>query len=152
MLTEEPAIQSAAQKARVEIGKFVYSDYGVDYYSIGLIAGDDMLKNKGDLVKRFVSATMRGYRWAIQNPEAAADAYSKRFPESSRDLTLAQWKVTMLHLLTDLAKANGVGYMDRAKMERTLDLIKKYQQGKADLKVEDIYSPEYLEKIELSAK
>jgi NitT/TauT family transport system substrate-binding protein len=152
MLTEEPAIQSAAQKAGVDIGKFVYSDHGVDYYSIGLIASDDMLKNKSDLVKRFVNATMRGYRWAIQNPEAAADAYSKRFPESSRDLTLAQWKITMQHMLTDLAKANGVGFMDRAKMEKTLDLIKTYQQGKATLTVEDVYSPQYLEKIDLSAK
>jgi len=152
MLTEEPAIQSAAQKAGVGIGKFVYSDYGVDYYSIGLIAGDDMLKSRSDLVKRFVGATMRGYRWAIQNPEAAADAFSKRFPESSRDLTLAQWKVTMQHMLTDQAKANGVGFMDRGKMEKTLDLIKKYQQGKADIKVEDVYSPNYLEKIDLSAK
>jgi len=152
MLTEEPAIQSAAQKAGVDIGKFVYSDYGVDYYSIGLIASDDVLKGKSELVKRFVSATMRGYRWAIQNPEAAADAFSKRFPESSRDLTLAQWKVTMQHMLTDQAKANGVGFMDRGKMGKTLDLIKKYQQGKAELKVEDVYSPDYLEKIDLSAK
>jgi len=152
MLTEEPAIMSAARKAGVGIGKFVYSDYGVDYYSIGLIAGDDMLKTRSDLVKRFVSATMRGYRWAIQNPEAAADAFAKRFPESSRDLTLAQWKVTMQHMLTEQAKANGVGFMDRGKMEKTLDLIKKYQEGKAELKVEDVYSPDYLEKIDLSAK
>lgn len=152
MLTEEPAIMSAAQKAGVDIGKFLYSDYGVDYYSIGLIAGDELLKTKSDLAKRFVSATMRGYRWAIQNPEAAADAFAKRFPESSRDLTLAQWKVTMQHMLTEKAKANGVGYMDRGKMEKTLDLIKKYQQGKADVKVEDVYSPDYLEKLDLSAK
>lgn len=147
MLTEEPAIQSAAQKAGVEIGKFVYSDHGVDYYSIGLIASDDTLKNKGDLTRRFVNATIRGYQWAIQNPEAAADAYSKRFPESNRDLTLAQWKVTMQHMLTDNAKSQGLGFMERAKMERTLDLIKKYQQGKTELVVEDVYSPNFLEKI-----
>lgn len=147
LLTEEPAIQSAAQKAGVEVGKFVYSDHGVDYYSIGLIASDDTLKNKGDLAKRFVDATIRGYQWAIQNPEAAADAYSKRFPESSRDLTLAQWKVTMQHMLTDNAKAHGLGYMERGKMEKTLELIKKYQQGKAELVVDDVYSSKVLSKI-----
>jgi NitT/TauT family transport system substrate-binding protein len=152
MLTEEPAIQSAAQKAGVDIGKFVYSDHGVDYYSIGLIAGDDMLQSKGDLVKRFVDATMRGYQWAIENPEAAADAYAKRFPESSRDLTLAQWKITMQHMLTDSAKANGLGFMDRIKMEKTLELIKKYQQGKAELIVDDVYSPNFLNKIDITQK
>lgn len=150
MVTEEPAIQSAAQKAGVEVGKFVYSDHGVDYYSIGIIASDEMLKSKGDLVKRIVDATMRGYAWAIQNPDAAADAYVKRFPESSRDLTLAQWRVTMQHMLTDNSRKHGLGYMDRAKTEKTLDLIKKYQQGKAEITVEDIYSMNYLSKIGLS--
>lgn len=148
MLTEEPAIQGAAKKAGVEVDKFVYSDHGVDYYSIGLIASDDMLKKKGDLTKRFVDATIRGYQWAIQNPEAAADAYAKRFPESNRDLSLAQWKVTMQHMLTDNAKAHGLGYMERGKMEKTLDLIKKYQQGKAEIVVEDVYSPDFLSKID----
>lgn len=150
MLTEEPAIQSAAQKAGVEIGKFVYSDHGVDYYSIGLIADDATLNTKGDLAKRFVDATMRGYKWAIQNPEAAADAYSKRFPESNRDLTLAQWRVTMQHMLTDNAKSHGLGFMERGKMEKTLELIKRYQQGKAELVVDDVYSPKFLEKIDIS--
>ncbi len=148
MVTEEPAIQSAAQKAGVDVGKFVYSDHGVDYYSIGIIASDDMLKGKGDLVKRIVDATMRGYAWAIQNPEAAADAYSKRFPESSRDLTLAQWKVTMQHMLTDNSRANGLGFMERGKTEKTLDLIKKYQQGKAELVVDDVYSMNFLSRID----
>src|SRR5690606_2185422 len=138
LMTEEPAIRSAAEKAGVEVDRFVYSDFGVDYYSIGVIASDDMLANKPDLVKRVVDATMRGYAWAIKNPEAAADAYSKRFPESSRDLTLAQWKVTMDYLVTDHARKNGLGSIDRAKMERTLELIKTYQQGKADIVVDDI--------------
>ena len=148
-LTEEPAIESASKKAGVEVGKFVYSDHGVDYYSIGIIASDDMLKTKGELVKRIVDATMRGYAWAIQNPEAAADAYAKRFPESSRDLTLAQWKITMQHMLTDNARNKGLGFMDQAKAAKTLDLIKKYQQGKADITVDDVYSMKYLSKIEV---
>jgi len=152
LLTEEPAIQSAAQKAGVEIGKFVYSDYGVDYYSIGLIASDEMLNTKGDVVRKFADATMRGYQWAIANPEAAAEAFSKRFPESSKELTLPQWKVTMQHMLTDYSKANGLGMLDRVKMQKTLDLIKQYQQGKADIVVDDIYSSKFLDKIAVGAK
>ena len=149
MMTEEPAIQSAAKKAGIEVGKFVYSDFDVDYYSIGLIASDEMLQKRGDVVKRAVDATMRGYAWAVKNPDAAADAYSKRFPESSRDLTLAQWKITIEHLVTDRTRANGLGYMDRAKMSKTLDLIKKYQQGKAEIAVDDIFSMKYLSKIDV---
>jgi NitT/TauT family transport system substrate-binding protein len=145
--TEEPAIQSAAIKAGVEIGRFLYSDYGVDYYSIGLIASDDTLAKKSDLIKRLVDATMRGYAWAIKNPDAAADAYAKRFPESSRDLTLAQWKITIGHMVTERTRANGLGYIDRSKMEKTLNFIKQYQRIEGNVAVDDIYSSKFLSKV-----
>jgi NitT/TauT family transport system substrate-binding protein len=147
--TEEPAIQSAAMKAGVEIGRFLYSDHGVDYYSIGLIASDETLAKKPDVIKRMVDATMRGYAWAIKNPDAAADAYVKRFPESSRDLTLAQWKITIGHMLTERTRTNGLGYIDRGKMEKTLDFIKKYQDIKGNIAIDDIYSSKYLSKIDV---
>ena len=147
--TEEPAIQSAAIKAGVEIGRFLYSEHGVDYYSIGLIASDDILAKKPDQIKRAVDATMRGYAWAIKNPEVAADAYAKRFPESSRDLTLAQWKITIGHMLTERTRTNGLGYIDRGKMEKTLNFIKKYQDIKGNIAVDDIYSSKFLSKIDV---
>jgi NitT/TauT family transport system substrate-binding protein len=145
--TEEPAIQSAAGKAGVEVGRFLYSDFGVDYYSIGLIASDEALATKADIIKRVADATMRGYAYAIQHPDEAADLYVKRFPESSRDLTLAQWKITINHMLTDRTRASGLGYVDRAKMEKTLDFIKKYQDIKGEITVDDIYTPKFLSKI-----
>jgi len=144
--TEEPAIQSAALKAGVEVGRFLYSDFGVDYYSIGLIASDDMLSKKPDLVKRVVDATMRGYAYAIAHPEAAADLYAKRFPESSRELTLAQWKITIGHMVTDRTRSNGLGYIDRGKMVKTLEFITKYQDTKGNVSVDDIYTPAFLSK------
>lgn len=147
-LTEEPAIRSAAEKAGVEVDRIIYSDFGIDYYSIGLIASDEMLAKRGDVVRRVVEATMRGYAWAMANPEAAADAYVKRFPESSRALTLAQWKITMDHMLTERSRQNGLGSFDRTKVEKTLELIKKYQQGKSEITADDIYTSKYLTRVD----
>ena len=147
--TEEPAIMSAAQKAGVQVGRFLFSDFNVDYYSIGIIVSDETLAKRPDMVKRFVEATMHGYAFAIKNPEAAANAFAKRFRESSRDLTLAQWKITMEHMVTDRSRANGLGYIDRGKMQHTLDLIRKYQNVKEDIKVDDIYSMNYLSKVDV---
>ena len=145
--TEEPAVLAGGQKANIEIGRFLFSDYGVDFYSIGLIANDEMLEKRADVVKRVVDATMRGYAWAIANPEDAADIFVKRFPESSRDLTLAQWKITMQHMLTERTRARGLGYIDREKMAKTLELIKKYQDVKGDVGVADVYSMNFLSPI-----
>ncbi|WP_213739155.1 ABC transporter substrate-binding protein [Bradyrhizobium sp. dw_411] len=150
LATEAPAVQSAADKAGVKLGRFDYSDFGVDYYSIGLIASDETLAKRGDLAKRFIDATMKGHAWAIRNPDAAADAFVKRFPESSRDLTLAQWKVAIGHIVTERTRKNGLGYMDPEKMAATLELIKKYQDAKAELSPDEIFSAKYLSRIEVT--
>ena len=144
---EEPANQNAAQKIGSKINRFRFSDYGVDYYSIGLVASDQMLAKKPDLVRRLAVSTMQGYAWSIQHPGEAADAFAKSVPESSRDLMLAQWKITVGHMLTERTRSNGLGWIDRARMISTLELTKTYQNIHSAIRVEDLYTMEYLPKI-----
>jgi NitT/TauT family transport system substrate-binding protein len=147
--TEEPGILAAAQKASVAVDRFLFSDFGVDYYSIGFIVSDETLAKRPDMVKRFLTATLRGYAFAFKNPPAAADQFIKRFPESNRDLSFAQWTVSTEHVLTERTRASGLGYIDRAKMQHTLDLITKYQEVKQAVGLDDIYSANVLSKVEL---
>ncbi len=147
--TETPGIMAAAKKAGVEVGRILYSNYGVDYYSITLISSDSTIAKKPDVIKKVVNATMRGYAWAINNSDKAADIFSKDFPESSRELTLAQWKIAMSNMVTDRTKANGLGYIDPAKMKQTLTLLQKYQGIESSVKPGDIYNSSLLEKVEL---
>jgi NitT/TauT family transport system substrate-binding protein len=147
--TEEPGILAAAGKAGVQVDRFLFSDFGVDYYSIGFIVSDETLAKRPEMVKRFLAAVLRGYAFAFKNPQAAADMFIKRFPESNRDLSFAQWQVSGEHVLTDRTRANGLGYIDRAKMQHTLDLITKYQDVKQAVGLDDIYSSSVLTKIEV---
>lgn len=146
--TEEPGILAAAQKAGIAVDRFLFSDFGVDYYSIGFIVSDETLAKRPEMVRRFLTATLRGYAYAFKNTQAAADMFIKRFPESNRDLSLAQWTVSTEHVLTDRTRTNGLGYIERAKMQHTLDLIAKYQEVKQNVGLDDIYSTSLLTKIE----
>ena len=147
--TEEPGILAAAGKAGVQVDRFLFSDFGVDYYSIGFIVNDETLAKRPDMVKRFLAAVLRGYAFAFKNPQAAADMFIKRFPESNRELSFAQWQVSGEHVLTERTRANGLGYIDRVKMQHTLDLITKYQEVKQKVSLDDIYSSSALTKIEV---
>ena len=60
-----------------------------DYYTPVIIAGEKTLENRGDLVRRFLSATARGYAYAIDHPEKAADILLKYSPETDPDLVMA---------------------------------------------------------------
>ena len=147
--TEEPGILAAAGKAGVQVDRFLFSDFGVDYYSIGFIVSDDTLAKRPETVRRFLTAVLRGYAFAFKNPQAAADMFIKRFPESNRELSFAQWNVSTEHVLTDRTRANGLGYIDRAKMQHTLELITKYQEVKQAVALDDIYSASVLPKVQV---
>lgn len=63
-------------------------DQALDFYSPVLIASEKTIKNKSDLVKRFMDATARGYQYCIENPEAAAEVLLKSVPELNQDLVI----------------------------------------------------------------
>ncbi len=57
-------------------------DWGIpDFYEIVMVASEEMVNEDPDLVQRFVRATMRGYREAVANPQAAIDILAQAAPE-----------------------------------------------------------------------
>jgi ABC-type nitrate/sulfonate/bicarbonate transport system substrate-binding protein len=61
-----------------------------DYYTPVLIASQDTVTKKPQLVRAFVGAVSRGYRFAIQNPDQAAGILQRYAPESDLALLQAQ--------------------------------------------------------------
>ena len=63
-----------------------------DFYSPVLVAGNTWMEEHPDKVKAFLNATRKGYEFAIENPEEAAEILLKHAPELSEDLVLASQK------------------------------------------------------------
>lgn len=75
----------------LETNYFAFSDIDpvFDYYTPVIIAGNQFLEEHPETAKAFLSATSRGYEFAIENPEKAADILVKAAPELDRELVLA---------------------------------------------------------------
>ena len=72
-----------------------FADYGVNMVSSGIIVQKDFLKNKPDVVRRFMRAATRSLEEAAKNPEAAVDAMLKANPKSGvKDTALVGMKST----------------------------------------------------------
>jgi ABC-type nitrate/sulfonate/bicarbonate transport system substrate-binding protein len=71
-----------AQQRGAELNFILMSDYGIDIYSNVIFTTEDMIKNKPDMVKAFVEATIKGMQWAVDNPEAAAENVIDLYGES----------------------------------------------------------------------
>jgi NitT/TauT family transport system substrate-binding protein len=72
-------LQDATQK---QVYPIRFADYGVNMVSSGIIVQKDYLKNKPDVVRRFLRAATRSLEESAKNPEAAVDAMLKAQPKS----------------------------------------------------------------------
>lgn len=68
-----------------------YSDK-LDYYTPVLVTNEKTIKENPDLVKAFMRATAKGYQFAIDKPEEAANILVKMVPDLDKNLVVASQK------------------------------------------------------------
>jgi NitT/TauT family transport system substrate-binding protein len=137
-----PVLQKAAQN-NDKIGTLVYSDYGADFYSNGLGAMDDFIKEKPDVVRNFVQATMEGVKYTLANPEDAVRMLKKHQPQLDEETAVQE--IAIIRKLSNADNSKGpLGAMTKEKMQATQDLMVKYLDLKNPPPVADTYTNEFL--------
>lgn len=89
--------------------EFADIDPVFDYYTPVIISGDKYLEEHPETAKAFLEATSKGYAFAMENPEEAAEILCGDAPELDQELVLASQKY-----LADQYQADAPywGYMD----------------------------------------
>jgi len=73
-----------AKKQGLHIVYFPSSNYGIpDYYTPVLMTSQTEIKQKPELLKKFMAATSKGYQYAIDHPKEAADLLIKTAPKGT---------------------------------------------------------------------
>ena len=131
------------------VKSMLFADYGVDVYSNALVVTDKYAKEKGDLVKRFVRASLKGWEFTLKNPEEAINIMAKYRPEIDKAVLLPNLKLIIDLWRTDRYKNNGIGWVDDKKMADSIKIISQYRDIKVEMKSSDVYTNEFLTKIAL---
>lgn len=104
-----------------------YADFGVNTLSEGIIVHKGAQASNSDLVRRFLRAAVRSWSDAEQNPEEAAAALVKMFPESSfmaqPGQAVHQWRLHSELMRTPRAKGREPGWAAEADVQGTIDLL-----------------------------
>ncbi len=100
---------------------FKYEDQGVATLEDGMYVLEDNLDDPAfvDKMARFVRASMKGWKWAEENPEDAAMIVL------DNDSTGAQTEAHQVHMMREIAKLTegSNGALDPADFERTVDSL-----------------------------
>jgi NitT/TauT family transport system substrate-binding protein len=150
--TAYPAYQAAAQQQNLTLTHFLYADNGLDIYNNGIIARDETIASKPDLVRKFVLGLIKGIVWTIENPDKATQILIEQQPGLSASVARAQLQIAIDFLMVDEVKKHGIGPMDPARMAKTLDVISQAYTLKNPVKLEDIYTNSFVPKNMLPKK
>lgn len=114
-----------------------------DYYTPVVIAGNQFLEEKPETAKAFLKALRKGYEFAIENPEEAADILCKEAPELDKELVVASQ-----NYLKDQyqAEAEYWGYIDAERWNNFYNWINENELVGGTLPLNQGFSNDYLSK------
>jgi NitT/TauT family transport system substrate-binding protein len=123
------------------------ADFGYNVYGSGVFASDTTVKQKPDLVKRFMAAYMHAFKDTIADPKAAVAMTVKDNPEyaGKEDVLEQQLEADIQSTFSsDDTKANGLGTMTDAEWQSTSDTLQQQGVLKAPIAVKDVYTNDFV--------
>jgi NitT/TauT family transport system substrate-binding protein len=127
-----------------KVSQFLFSDFGLDIYSNGVVTRDDVIKSDPALVKAFSDALVESMVFAIENRDEAVSIFLKYSPQSNPALARAGLDVAIAHLLVPEVAEHGIGPMDPKKIAKTIDIMKAHFDLAANVAPGDFFSNDYV--------
>jgi NitT/TauT family transport system substrate-binding protein len=118
---QAPTMQNKSGKP---VSYLRFADYGLNYFSNGLIVGARTLKSKPDLVKRMSAATSEAWAAAEKDPAAAVASMqgaSQQLPPPA--VLTEQFKTTLTLLHTAATKGKAPGVDSEADWQQTIGIF-----------------------------
>lgn len=130
-----------------DIHVLLMADHGLKLYGNTLIVNPEFAAKHPDLVKGFVKATIKGWKYTIEHPEEAV-----KFVTAKNKLVKESVETERLQMcindnvLTDAVKANGFGGVDYSRLAESIEQIGYTYTFKNKPSAESVFTSEYLPK------
>lgn len=118
-----------------------------DQYFVGLpqtiIASDRAIREKPELIRRFVRATLRGLNEIVRDPDAAAKVYLKAMPQyAGKEASIT--RVINLYAQRVFKSDKPIGTIDVARLEKTQDFYAQHAIIQSKSPMTDLYATGFL--------
>lgn len=121
-----------------------FAEAGINVPGLAVIAHQDLIANKKDLVRRMVASTQEALKIVQENPGAAIDALKKAKPTLNRDLHLAILKSSFALYHSAGSKGKPLGWIPPSDIEKAQNLLVEYEQIKTKAPVSDYFTNEFI--------
>jgi NitT/TauT family transport system substrate-binding protein len=117
----ESAIRRAVQDG--EVKHMLLADHGLDIYANGIGVRDDFLQKNPEVVRRFVRASLRGWKDALANPAEAGQLQAQMVKTLNPTVIAEELEVVRRLAVVPDTQKNGLGWIDVDKLKRTVEFV-----------------------------
>jgi putative hydroxymethylpyrimidine transport system substrate-binding protein len=107
----------------------------------GTFVNSEWAEENADVAKRFVEATLRGVKFAAENPKETQTLFQERF--SDLEDPLINFEETAGTLCGPESPERGVGYNSREEWQELIDISVEGEAIEEPLEVDDVMTDEY---------
>ncbi len=119
-------------------------DYGVHFYGDTIITTDALIASDPDLVTRFLRASLRGWSWAIENPEQIGAMVLMYNPDLN--IEIENQKMSASAPLVHTGEAQ-IGWMEAETWAGMVTMLVEQDLLAADLDPAQLYTMQFLQTI-----
>jgi len=117
---------------------------GYHFYSNAIFATEETIRNNQDILKRFMRAVLKGWRYAFEHKEETIDTIITKY---NKELDKEQQKKGLEIIETIMLGKVGIenlGSMDADYWQQGITILKKYNQIDNEFKPGDVFTNEIL--------
>jgi ABC-type nitrate/sulfonate/bicarbonate transport system substrate-binding protein len=136
-------VKTELEGLKTDYFAFADIDPVFDYYTPVIISGNQFLEQNPDTAKAFLSALSKGYQYAMEHPEEAADVLCKAAPELDKELVVASQKYLAKEYQSD---AQYWGQIDPERWNNFYNWVNENNLVEGKIPENTGFSNEYLPK------
>ncbi len=123
--TVVPQFEDALKQSNKKLTVIPWSKYGLDGYGMSLYASDKLIKERPQVLARFLRATEKAIRFSVANPEQAAADLKAAVPETDAVVAAAMFRASIPLIDNPIAKRDGFGAFNPQLLAATWSWVAK---------------------------
>lgn len=120
-------------------------DYKLKLYGAAIIVNSKFATEQPEAVRKFLRATVRGFRDTIRNPTTAVEPVLRREEFAKKDVEVERLRMAIReNVVTPEVRANGFGAVDPVRLEEALSQMALGYTFKARPKADAVFDASFL--------
>ena len=118
-VTVAPAFGAVLKQAGKELSALPWTQFGLDGYGWSVMASDKTIKERPEVLKRYVRALGKSLEFSIQNPSKAAESLKAMVPEADVAVVKAEFEASIPLIRNEISQRDGLGKFEPKMLAST---------------------------------